>query len=359
MFKNNLIPFQAAIDAGTSAIMPYYSLPEGTEFEEVGYAFNKGVIDGVLRKQMGFKGIINSDTGPLTRMAWGVENLSKPERYKKAIEAGVNIFSGESDPEMLIGVINDGMVDMALIDSSVVRLLKEKFELGLFENPYVDVEEAEKIVNNEKFRESADVAMHKSIVLLRNENNSLPLKPQTKVYFESYPKPSRGRFDTERQTDDPNIYMVNDNEYNVEFVRTPEEADLVLLWLQPGGNSLFRSTGEPVSISLSKCGVDVDYVNGISTKKPTVLAINYTNPWVINEIYNEGTKNVVGVLATFGTTPNALLDVITGKFNPTGKMPFSTPVSDEAVKNNLEDVPGYLEKDGYALFNYDEGLSYN
>ena len=353
MFKNNLIPFQAAIDAGTSAIMPYYSLPEGTEFEEVGYAFNKGVINGLLREQMGFKGIINSDTGPLTRMVWGVENLTKPERYKKAIEAGVNIFSGESDPEMLIEIVKSGMVDMALIDSSVVRLLKEKFELGLFENPYVDVNEAEKIVNNEKFRESAALAMRKSIVLLRNEDGLLPLKPKTKVYFESLQRNARGP-----QSDIPNVYTLNNNQFDIEFVETPVEAEMVLLWLQPGGNSLFQSTGEPVSVSLSKCGVDVDYVNGISAKKPTILAINYTNPWVINEVYNQKTKNVVGVLATFGTTTDALLDVITGKFNPTGKMPFSTPVSDEAVENQKEDVPGYLEGEGYALFNYDEGIGY-
>ena len=88
------------------------------------------------------------------------------------------------------------------------------------------------------------------------------------------------------------------------------------------------------------------------------LIINYTNPWVIDEVYNKDTKNVVGVLATFGTTPDAVLDVITGKFNPSGKMPFSTPVSDEAVQNQKEDVPGYLEGEGYALFNYDEGISY-
>ena len=359
MFDNNLIPFQSAIDAGTSAIMPYYSLPQGTEYEEVGFAYNKGIINDILRTRMGFKGIVNSDTGILTRMSWGVESLTKPERYKKAIEAGTNLFSGESDPEVLIEVINSGMVNMALIDSSVVLLLKEKFELGLFENPYVDVEAAEMIVNNDKFRERAALAMRKSVVLLRNENKVLPVKPKTKVYFESYPRNSgRGRNNSEPQPEGPNIYTLNNNQYDIEFVKTPEAAEMVILWLQPGGNSLFRSTGEPISISLSKCGVDVDYVNGISAKKPTVLIINYTNPWVIDEVYNKDTKNVVGVLATFGTTPDALLDVITGKFNPSGKMPFSTPVSDEAVQNQKEDVPGYLEGEGYALFNYDEGISY-
>jgi beta-glucosidase len=358
MFENNLIPFQAAIDAGTSAIMPYYSLPEGTEYEEIGFAYNKAIVNDLLRTKMGFKGIINSDTGILTRMAWGVENLSKPERYKKAIEAGTNLFSGESDPEVLIELIKSGAVDLALIDSSVVRLLKEKFELGLFENPYVKVDEAEKIVSNAKFRERAALAMRKSIVLLRNENNALPVKPKTKVYFESLPKSSGGRNNSQPQTDGPNIFSENNNQYKIEFVKTPEEAEMVLLWLQPGGNSLFRSTGEPISVSLSKTGIDVDYVNGISSKKPTVLIVNYTNPWVINEVYNNNTKNVVGVLATFGTTPDAVLDVITGKFNPTGKMPFSTPVSDEAVEINKEDVPGYLEGEGYSLFNYDEGLSY-
>ena len=353
MFKNNLIPFQAAIDAGTSAIMPYYSLPEGTEFEEVGYAFNKGVIHDVLRTQMGFKGIINSDTGPLTRMVWGVENHTKPERYKKAIEAGVNIFSGESDPEMLVDVVNSGAVDMAFIDSSVVLLLKEKFELGLFENPYVNVEDAEKIVNNEKFRENAALALCKSIVLLRNEDEALPVKAKTKVYFESLQRNARGL-----ESDVPNIYTINNGQYEVEFVKSPEEAEMVILWIQPGGNSLFRSTGEPISLSLSMNSVNVDYINQISSEKQTVLVINYTNPWVVNEVYNEKTKNVAGVLATFGTTPDALLDVITGKFNPSGKMPFSTPVSDLAVENQKEDVPGYMEGDAYALFNYDEGISY-
>jgi beta-glucosidase len=80
---------------------------------------------------------------------------------------------------------------------------------------------------------------------------------------------------------------------------------------------------------------------------------------VIDEIYNESTKkNYAGVLATFGTTTDALLDIVTGKFNPTGKMPFSTPVSEDKAQNQLSDVPGYLEGKGYELFKYDEGLSY-
>jgi beta-glucosidase len=354
MFENNLIPFKAAIKAGTSAMMPYYSLPSGTQYEEVGFAFNKGVITDLLRTKMGFKGIINSDTGPLTGMPWGVENLSKQERYKKAIEAGVNIFSGESDPAMLVEVINKGMVDMKYIDNSVLLLLNEKFQMGLFENPYVDENAAVTIVNNAKFKERADLALRKSIVLLQNEGKALPLQANTKVYFETYSKSSRDKL-----TEPGTVYKLNDNKYPLTFVNTPEEADVVLLWLVPAGNSLFGSTGTPVSISLSKSSVDVEYVNKLTSKKPTILVMNYTNPWVINEIYNDKTKgNIKAIVATFGTTPDALLDVITGKFNPTGKMPFSTPVSDEAVTNQKEDVPGYLEGKGYALFNNGDGISY-
>lgn len=351
-FDNNLIPFKAAIKAGTSAIMPYYSLPHNTPFDTIAYAYNKAVIHDLLRKKLGFKGIINSDTGPIEMMPWGAENLSVTERYKKTLEAGVNLYSGTADPAKLLETVKTGMVDTALVDASVLRLLIEKFTLGLFENPYVDVEAAEKIVGNQKFQERADLAMRKSIVLLRNEVHTLPLKAKTKVYFESYYQ--------KKGAAPGNVYMAGGrHHYNIEFVNTPEAADIILLWLTPGSKSLFESDGSPIFLSLSKNGIDTGYVNRLSSQKPTILAINYTNPWVIDEIYNPATKShFKSIIATFNTTADALLDVISGKFNPGGKMPFTTPVSEEAVKQQLSDVPGYLKGPAYPLFKYGEGIHY-
>jgi beta-glucosidase len=351
MFPNNLIPFKAAIKAGTSAIMPYYSIPKDTKYEPIAYAYNKGVIKDLLRDSLGFKGIINSDTGPIEMMPWGVEDLTIIQRYQKALEAGVNLFSGTADPAQLLETIRAGKVDMKLIDNSVYRLLMEKFELGLFENPYVDEEKAATIAGSKTFQARADLAMRKSIVLLRNEKNQLPVKPRTKIYFESY-------FQRRGAASPSNVYPAK-TMGDVEFVKTPEEADMILLWVSPGASSLFESQGAPIMLSLSKNAVDVKYINELTAKKPTILAINYTNPWVIDEIYNESTRQrCAGVLATFGTTSDALIDVVTGKFNPSGKMQFSTPVSEEKAQNQLTDVPGYLEGNGYELFKCKEGLSY-
>ncbi|MEY2836568.1 MAG: hypothetical protein RLZZ557_2230 [Bacteroidota bacterium] len=351
-FQNNLIPFKAAIKAGTSAIMPYYSIPQGTKYEEIAYAYNKPVITGLLRDSLGFKGIINSDTGPIEMMPWGAENLTITQRYKRTMEAGVNLYSGSADPTPLLETVKSGMVDMKLVDNSVYRLLMEKFELGLFENPYVDEEKAAGFVGNTAFQAKADLAMRKSIVLLRNENNSLPLKAGTKVYFESY-------YQKRGAASPSNIYLPAQHNHGLVFVKTPEEADVILLWITPGSKSLFEADGSPLYLSLSKNGVDIAYVNTLTAKKPTIVAINYTNPWVIDEIYNNQTgSRFAGMLATFGTTNDALLDIITGKYKPSGRMPFTTPKSEEAAQKQLSDVPGYLKGKEYGLFWYDEGLGY-
>jgi beta-glucosidase len=348
MFDYHLKPFQAAIDAGTSAIMPYYAKPIGTEYEEVAFAYNKGIIKDLLRDKMGFRGIINSDTGPIEMQPWGMEKYSIEERYGKAIEAGVDLFSGTGDPTQLMAAVTMGYVTEERINESIFRLLKEKFDLGLFENPYVDVEQAKKLVGNPEFQEAGDLAMRKSIVLLKNDQQLLPLKPKTKVYFETY-------FQKSKDTPPSIPFTSSDPSWEFELVATQEEADLVVLWLNPHFNSLFSSDGSEIDVRLSKNKVDIDYVNGVLSKKPTVTVINFTNPWVISEIEGEGLHTVV---ATFGTTPEAILDVLAGKVNPSGKLPFTIPVSVEAVKSNLSDVPGLQEKEGYALFKFGHGLSY-
>lgn len=351
MLENNLIPFKAAIEAGTSAIMPYYSFPVNTKYPQLAYAFNKPVLQDLLRGELGFRGIINSDTGPIDMMPWGVETLSQHERYKMAIEAGVNIFSGTADPTILIETLRANPELMPMVDESVLLLLMEKFKLGLFENPYVDAAKANAETGRKEYREKAALAMRKSIVLLRNNTHQggkkLPLQEKTKVYFEKHSKQQAQL-----------ITQFDSGNSQIELVSSPEEADINLLWLIPSPRSLFESDGSPLFLSLSKNGIDTQYINQQISKKPTVLIINYTNPWVIDEIYKEDHPNIVAVLATFGTSNDALLDVVSGHFNPSGKMPFSTPVSEIAAQNQQADVPGYLEGPGYALFNFNEGLSY-
>lgn len=352
MFQNNLIPFKAAIKAGTSSIMPYYSVPLDTKYEKIAYAYNKPVITDLLRNKLGFQGIINSDTGPIEMMPWGAESLSIQQRYKRTLEAGVNLYSGTADPTQLLETVTSGMVDQKWIDNAVYRLLKEKFELGLFENPYVDVEHAAQYVGSSALQQKADLAMRKSIVLLRNENKFLPLKANTKVYFESY-------FQKRGEKSASTVLKASNMSSSVQLVQTPEEAEVILVWINPGSKSLFEADGAPLLLSLSKNAVDINYINQLSAKKPTILAINYTNPWVIDEIYHDQSKgNIKAVLATFGTRPDALLDIVTGKFNPTGKMPFTTPVSEDQAQKQLSDVPGYMKGKQYGLFWYDEGLNY-
>jgi beta-glucosidase len=349
LFEYHLKPFKAAIAAGTSAIMPYYSAPKAGptgKFEEVGFSYNKAIIQDLLRRQLGFKGIVNSDTGPIEMMPWGVENLTIPQRYQKALNAGVDLFSSTADPTILLDVVKQGLVTEARIDESVGRLLAEKFALGLFENPYVDVEKARTLVGNAGFQQKADLAQRKSIVLLRNAANLLPVPPKTKVYFETY-------YDNGRSASPVTVYKPT-KATNLEFVASKDEADVVLLWLIPTTGGLFASADKPIDLTLSKNKIDLSHIRALMSNKPTVLAINFSSPWVLNEIEGEAKT----MLATFGTTPDALLDIISGTYKPTGKLPFTIPASQQAVIDNKSDVPGRLEPQGYALFPFSTGLTY-
>jgi beta-glucosidase len=176
----HLKPWKAAIQSGAAMIMPYYAVPTGITNEAVGMSYNKEIVTGLLRQKLGFSGVVNSDTGISTGMPWGVESLSVKERYRKAIEAGVDRMGGDATPELIVDLVKTGGLSESRIDESARRILRIHLALGLFENPYVSPEEAERTVRNKEFERKAGLAQRKSIVLLQNRNQILPLRPGVK-----------------------------------------------------------------------------------------------------------------------------------------------------------------------------------
>ena len=211
MFEYHLEPFKTLIAAGVSQMMPYYGMPVGTEFEEVGFNFNKVILTDILREQLGFDGIICTDWGIVSRQFWGVEDLTEEERMIKSIDAGVDQFGGETEPERLVQLVRGGHITEARLDGSVRRLLREKFRLGLFDNPFVDVDAAEALVGSAAARaEGVDAQAHAQ-TLLKNSDGAaqLPLGTDLKVYAEGIDKKVLRRW--------------------VTVVATPEEADVAVL----------------------------------------------------------------------------------------------------------------------------------
>jgi beta-glucosidase len=342
-FDYHLKPFEAAFKAGTAQIMPYYGMPVGTPLEEVGFGFNKGVITDLLRGKYGFDGVVCTDWGLLTSMrlfgrdimparAWGVEHLSLAERAQKIIEAGADQFGGEACPEVIIQLVREGKVSEERIDQSVRRLLRDKFRLGLFDNPFVDVEAAERIVGQAEFQKAGELAQRKSIVMLKNDKQTLPLKSGLKIYVE-------------------NIKPAAIKPYG-EVVTDVSKADIAILRL----NAPYEPR-KGLLESLFHAG-DLDFkepeksrILNILNKVPTVVDIYLDRPAVIPEIAEQS----AALLANFGANDGAVLDVIFGKFAPQGKLPFELPSSMEAVRKQKEDVPHDSEN---PLFEFGHGLSY-
>ena len=173
----HLPPFQAAIDAGTSSVMPYYAIPSDeksstpqgrvSEFEQVGFAFNREILD--LLRQMGHRGYINSDSGVLSKMAWGVEELTTAERVGRAVMAGTDMFADTNDVASVREAYVKGHFTSERLDESAALLLEELFALGLFENPYVDPEQADAVVQNPQAQAAAEDAHRRSVVLAKNQ----------------------------------------------------------------------------------------------------------------------------------------------------------------------------------------------
>ncbi|MFE9691876.1 glycoside hydrolase family 3 protein [Micromonospora sp. NPDC005806] len=367
LYAYQLPPFQAAIDAGASSVMSYYNRPNnelsvpqlgGQPFEDVAGAYNKALITDLLRTEMGHTGYVNSDSGMLTTMPWGVSDLTLEQRYAKAIKAGTNLFSDYNDPSGLVRAVGQGLLTEADLNPSVRALLTEMFALGLFENPYVDPQLAQKIAESPRSQAKADEAHRKSIVLMRNDQDLLPLTDAnvatTRLYVEVVTGTNAAAQTAALKE------LIGETDPTVRIVDNLAEATAALVWVRP--NTYEISDTEGVSIELNaNTGVDVARVREIEATVPTILAINMVNPWVINEIE----PDAAAVVATFNVKADALVDVLRGRFNPTGRLPLTVPKNSAAVENNASDVPGYAEAFDYAYTNragddytFGFGLSY-
>ena len=193
-FDYHLKPFQAAIDNGMKVIMPYYGIPKGQTDEDVAMAFNKYILTDLLRDQMNFDGVVCTDWGVIEGRHWGVDDLSISERYEKSINAGVDQYGGENKPEYVVDLVNEGKISEERIDQSVRRILTNKFELGLFENPFVDENLVSELVNRADYIEEGLDAQRKSVVLLSNKDNTLPLPKDISIFVDGMNKYEASNF---------------------------------------------------------------------------------------------------------------------------------------------------------------------
>lgn len=332
-FEYHLKPFIAAFEAGAPSTMCYYS---GIPFADNCAVCYSEYLNNLLRNELGFSDIINcTDWGVISRVGplrEDLAGLSVKDRYLLALNAGVDMFGGESDPTPVIELVREGKVSEERIDQSVRRLLKLKFQLGLFEDPYVDPYKAQEIVGKAEFMALGYRAQLESVVLLKNDG-TLPL-PEAVLDVKA------GTISARK----PKVYVVGlDKSVVMNYANVAADlasADFAIVKVDAGGIEMSPEKLELIA-NITASGV------------PTILVINFDRaPTVLTP---ELVDSVAGLLAVFDIVDSAVLDVIFGRFNPVGRLPFQIPSSMESVAAQLEDVPFDLEN---PMFDYGFGLSY-
>ena len=373
-FDYHLAPFKAAIDAGASSIMAYYGIPVGQPYmpNNVGMAFSKGILTDLLRTLLKFRGYVNSDTGIIGERAWGLEDKRLDEQILIAIEAGTDILSGFSNNKQILNLVEAGKLPESRVNLSVTRLLKEQFELGLFENPYVDPNRAAYLVGNPSFQKKADLAQRKSIVLLQNKTK-LPLaQPKGQDTLKIFTMGMNTDLFKEREWSN---YKVTSGDYNKAkkeaLPAISKETDIAIIRVQVTNNAgsdrrfggadsteldflSFSEMAKAKSWKISPSLEDIQTVMATIGAEKTILSIDFRQPYVLDEA--SGILNAAGILATFGVSDAAVMDIIMGKFNPTGKLPYALAKTSAAVVKQAPDAPGYPEED--TLFPFGFGLNY-
>ena len=335
MFEYHMRVFEAAFEAGTAQIMPYYGRPVGTPLEEVGFGFNRDVVTGLLRERYGFDGVVCTDWGLVTdallpdgsvfaAKCWGVEELGIEERIVKIIDAGCDQFGGEELPEMLVELVHAGRIADERINESARRLLRDKFRLGLFDDPYVDPDEAERTCGSPPFRARGELAQRRSAVVISNDG-VLPLTEGVRVYADG---------------------LVFEG-----AAESPGEADVAIVRrntpFEPRTNGMIESLFHAGDLDFKE--PELSTLLDLARTVPVVLVLHLERPAVIPELV----EACAAIVAVFGASDEAVLDVLFGRTRPEGRLPFELPSSMDAVRAQLPDVPGDSPE---PLFRFGHGL---
>ena len=416
MEKYHLPPFQRAFDHKASSIMPDYSriaadgraVPqtyrgEVTSTEAVPSAYSKELLTDLARNKMGFDGYINSDSGITSVQIYGVEDLTVPQRYAKAISAGTDVIGGNTDPENIIKAVEDGLLPKADLDRASYNRLLSLFRTKRVDNPYLDPDQADQARqdNFDGAKKKAYEANQKAVVLVKNHGGVLPLAKEKKVCIVTFKGVDSG-FAKMAQAMGAGLGSADADEalrktlaeafekkgYTV--VATPEEADVLYLHVWPISNGVVfyqfampviemgeivtderetnksqKKTGKQVTVTtlkdVEKIRELADAIHARGGKVVGTCVVN--NPWLLDQL--EPYCDALTIQYTVSTVAlnnalNAQVDVISGDFAPTGKLSL-TMVSDPAVIAITEqeidgvvreicaspnDVPGY-DKDPY------------
>lgn len=425
-FNQHMIPFTEGAfklkgkTQMASAVMPYYTISYNQDVknhENVANNYNSYIITDLLRKKYKYDGVVCTDwlvTGDetavdvfITGKPWGVDSLTISQRHYKVLMAGVDQFGGNNEMGPVIEAYNIGMKEKgekfirARFEESAVRLLKNIFRTGLFENPYLDPQESKKIVGNSDYMKAGYEAQLKSMVLLKNTNMTLPLKKNKTVYVpKKYTAAGRNFLGVE--TPEKLDYPVNMNILKKYFNVTdnPDEADYALVFISSPNTGLGYSSDDkkggngylPISLQYNEYtatdardpsiaggdkfekftnrtykGKTVKAINitdlGMVTEtyskmkgKPVVVSVNMSNPMVFSEFENMADA----ILVNFGVQDQAILDILTGAAEPSGLLPMQMPADMKTVETQMEDVPHdmrpYKDSQGNV---YDFGFGLN
>ena len=416
MEKYHLPPFQAAFDMKASSIMPDYSricndgrsVPQYyrgklTSTEAVPSTYSKELITDLARDIMGFEGYVNSDSGISTVQIYGVEHLSVPERYAKAISAGTDVIGGNGDSENIVAAVEQGFLPKADLDRANYRRLLSLFKQKRVDNPYLDPSEADRVrqENYEGAKQAAYRACQKEVVLAKNHDGVLPMVKGKKVYVAVFSGENAGAIiaqmmgagvageDNDEKLRQQLMAMFHAKGY--EIVDAPEDCDYAYLHVWPQQNNIvfvqrsmpvlelvenFMHEEREVNKSQKKTGnlIPINTLRGVSQIPALAEKVHahggkviatcvVCNPWILDKLepYVDGmTFQYTVSPVAMGNALGAQMDVLSGAFNPTGKMsltmvscPEVIAITEKEIDGNTyeicaspNDVPGY-DKDRY------------